>query len=153
MAATIHPRTVRRGRAVTSAPSFGTRLAVDADIGPRDRLEPLDRDLAARIRADAVRALLQPCQRGVDLVDHMTGLRREQEVTFALDVHGVAFARLFVELGVATLALPGELLGLGDELLGLVLQARLLLEELLLEAFLRLRREAGRARLDLEARQ
>src|SRR3954449_11607273 len=130
-AATTHPRTARRGRAVTSAPSFGTRLAVDADIGPRNRLEPLDRDLAARVRADAVRALLQTRQRGVDLVDDVTGLCRQQQVALALDVHGVTFARLLVELGVAALALASELLGLGHELLGLVLQARLLLEELL----------------------
>src|SRR5215510_4969508 len=56
MAATTHPRTARRGR-VSSTPSFGTRLAVDAHIGPRDGLEPLDGDLAARVRADAVRTL------------------------------------------------------------------------------------------------
>src|SRR5690349_12985679 len=124
MAATSHPRTARR-RSPSSTPSFGTRLAVDADIGPRDRLEPLDGDPAARVRADAVRAPPHPRQRGVDLVDHVPGLRREQEVAFALDVHGVAFARLLVELRVPTLTLARQLLGLGHELLGLVLQARL----------------------------
>ena len=66
IAATSRPD--RRDGNEPSAPSFGTRLAVDADIRPRDRLEPLDRDLASRVRADAVRALLHPDQRGVDLV-------------------------------------------------------------------------------------
>ena len=51
-------RRASAARVASSASAFGTRLAVDADVGPRDRLEPLERDLAPGVRADAVGALL-----------------------------------------------------------------------------------------------
>src|SRR5690606_1344200 len=110
IAAAARCRWVRRGGR-PSPPSFGTRLAVDADVGPRDRLQALDRDLAARVRAHAVGALSDPGERRVDLLHQLAGLGRQQEVALALDADGVALARLLVELGVARLPLAGQLLG------------------------------------------
>ena len=140
------------GAALRSASALGTRLAVDAHLRPRDRLEPLERDLAPRGLAHAVLVALHPIQRVVDLLDHLAGRRREQQVPLALDVDGVALAGLLVELGVARLALAGELLRLGGEVVRLMEEPRLLVDELLAEPVEGLGAQVRRAGRDLEAR-
>src|SRR5688572_26040375 len=143
--------TARRSGVLASA--FGTRLAVDAHVRPGNGLEALQWQLAACVLADAVGAFLDPRQRFVDLLHHLARGGGQQEVTLPLHVHGVAFARLFVELGVTRLALNRELLGLSRELIGLVQQATLLVRELLPQPLERLGREPRRRRRDLEPRQ
>src|SRR5689334_20445883 len=98
------PNEIRVRRAAArpeSATPLGTRLAVDTDVGPRNRLEALERDLATRVRAHAVGPLLHPGERGVDVLDDLARRRGEQQIALALDVDGVALARLLVELRVA----------------------------------------------------
>ena len=122
-------RRVRAGREVSLAASLGTSLAVDAGLGVRQGLEALEVDAPTGGEAQAVGAVLHALERAVDLVDDLLRRRREQEVALALDVDGVALARLLVELRVAALALGGELLGLGLELVGLLDVAGPLLEQ------------------------
>ena len=88
-----------------SSASLGTSLAVDAGLGVRQGLETLEVDAATGGDAQPVGAVGDALQRAVDLVDGLLGRRREQQVALALDVDGVALARLLVELGVAALAL------------------------------------------------
>src|SRR4051812_23181515 len=85
--------------------SFGTRLAVDAGLRVRQRLESLQRDAAAGGHAHPVGLVPDPLERPVDLVDDLPRRRRQQQVALALDVDGVALARLLIELRVAALAL------------------------------------------------
>ena len=71
------------------------------------------------------------------------GRRRQQQVALALDVDGVALARLLVELGVALVAVLRELLGFRLELVGLREVARPLLEQPDPEPFGGARRQSG----------
>src|SRR6185437_11908028 len=87
-AASRRPSLIRRGlRAVAAArsPSLGSPLAVDAERSPGIRLEALDRDLAAAVRARAVRPVLDPLQRGVDLGDDLFGVVAERVVDLAAE--------------------------------------------------------------------
>src|SRR5262245_55301406 len=110
-----------------------TLLAVDAELRPRDRLEPGHVDPAAGRDADAVRAVLHPLQRPVDLVDGLARVRGEHQVALTLDGDGVALARLLVELGVALLPLGHEHVGVGLQLHRLLEVAGPLLDEQLLQ--------------------
>src|SRR5262249_8094678 len=123
---------------VSSAPSLGTSLAVDAGLGVGQGLEALEVDAATRRDAQAVGAVGHALERAVDLVDDLLRRRRQQQVALTLDVDGVALARLLVELRVAALALGGQLVGLGLEVGGLLHVAGPLLEQALLEPFDRL---------------
>src|SRR5262249_60622746 len=103
-----------------SGPWSGPRLALAARVGVGGRFEPLERDAAARRRADAVGLVPDALERAVDVVDDLARRRRQQQVALTLDVDRVAFAGLLVELRVAALALGSKLLRLGLELLRLV---------------------------------
>src|SRR5205085_11047699 len=87
-------------------------LGNGAQAGPGDGL--------AAALAHAVGALLDLLQGPVDLLDLGPGLGRQGQVALTLDVHRAALARLLVELDVARLHLPGQLVGLGLERLGLL---------------------------------
>src|SRR5262245_32901649 len=100
-------------RVVSLAASLGTSLAVDAGLGVGQRLEALQVDAPAGGDAQAVGAGGHALERAVDLVDDLLRRRRQEQVALALDVDGVALARLLVELRVATLPLGRELVGLG----------------------------------------
>src|SRR5690606_14779372 len=109
--------------------------------GPRNGLQPLLGDRLAGHPAQAVGAVVEPFERGVDLVDLGAGLSAEREVEVALDRKRVAFAGLFVELHVAGFALGHE--GVGFVFVELCVvhvlraffeqQLALLVEELLVE--------------------
>src|SRR3954447_14043309 len=141
---TIVGASQRGGAAGGLAPGpLDTLLAVDAELGPRDGLEPGHVDLAARRHAQAVGAVVHPLQRPVDLVDGLARVGGEHEVTLALHGDHVALAGLLVELRVALLPLVHEHVGVGLELDGLLEVAGPLLDEEVAQLLQRLRREVG----------
>src|SRR6516162_10080009 len=91
-----------------SAASFATLLALDALLGPRNDLETCDRNPVATRHTQSVGAVGHACQRTLDVVDGLTRARRQREIALALDAHGVALARLLVELRIALFALARE---------------------------------------------
>src|SRR5665811_1137549 len=108
-AATTHVVRERVPRA--SATPFATGLALHALLRPRDDLEPGDGNAIETGDAHAVHTGWYALQRSIDVVDRLARGRRQREVALTLDARRVAFARLFVELGVALLAVGRELLG------------------------------------------
>src|SRR4051812_8957896 len=106
-------------RALVSATPFATSLALHALLGPRDDLEPPDRDAVEAGHANAVHPCGNAKQCAVDVVDGLARRGRQREVALALDAYGVALARLLVELRIALFSLRRELLGRRLELLGL----------------------------------
>src|SRR5436190_20756866 len=80
VSATHQPRPGTRASAL-SAP-FATGLALDALLGPRDHLEPADRDPVAARHTDAVRTQRDALERAVDLVDRLAGGGRQREIAF-----------------------------------------------------------------------
>src|SRR3954468_15553443 len=76
----------RRGRRAPAPArsTFALALAVDAErrVGPR--LEPLDGNLLATVRADPIRAVLDPLQRCIDLRKHMLRVFLERVVELAV---------------------------------------------------------------------
>src|SRR5680860_341045 len=130
--------------------SLRTGLAVDALLGVRDGLEPLEGDPPSRGHAQAVSAGVHAGQGPVDRLHDAARRRRQQQVALTLDVDGVALARLLVELGVTGVAFHGERVGLGLELVGLAQVASPLVLQPAPQPVDRLGRQVGRRRHDLE---
>src|SRR5260221_1569364 len=124
---------------VRSPAPLAAGLALHALHRPRQHLEPRQRNALSARGTQPERVLVELAQRAVDVVDRLARGGREREVSLPLHVHRVALARLLVELGVALLALAGEQIGLGRELVGLAQMVR----ALLFEAFAQLLQRAG----------
>src|SRR5262245_36998853 len=134
-----------RGGAWVSLPApLATGLALHALLGPRDDFEPSNRDPIAARDTQPVRAVVHARERALDVVDGLARACRQREVAFALDAHRVAFARLFVELRVALLALGREHLGLGLQDFGLSEVAVALVDQPFAQLLERARRERRR---------
>src|SRR5262249_45269647 len=110
-------------RPLASATPFATGLALHALLGPRDHLEPGNRNAIEAGDAHAVHPGRDAIERAIDVLDGLARRRRKREITLALDADRVAFTRFLVELRIALLTLRCELLRGRFELLGLACMA------------------------------
>src|SRR3954465_6494288 len=97
-------------RPLVSATPFATSLALHTLLGPRNDLEPCDRDPVEARDAHSVHPRRDAQQRAIDVVHGLTRGSRQREIALAFDADRVALPRLLVELRIALFAFRRELL-------------------------------------------